>query len=47
MEPLGALAGPVRTAHIVDAMGRVHNHRCHLLDQVSPPHPVADCSVPP
>lgn len=36
MEPLAALAGRVRTADIVDAMGRLHGHRCHLLDLVSP-----------
>lgn len=26
----------IRTADIVDAMGRSHRHRCHLLDLVSP-----------
>src|SRR4051794_24142864 len=26
----------LRTADIVDAMGRLHRHRCHLLDLVSP-----------
>jgi 4-hydroxy-4-methyl-2-oxoglutarate aldolase len=36
MEPLDALADRVRTADIVDAMGRRHRHRCHLLDLVSP-----------
>lgn len=36
MESLHALAGRVRTADIVDAMGRGHQHRCHLLDLVSP-----------
>jgi regulator of RNase E activity RraA len=36
MESLDALAGRVRTADIVDAMGRRHQHRCHLLDLVSP-----------
>lgn len=36
MEPLDALAGRVRTADIVDAMGRCHQHRCHLLDLMSP-----------
>ena len=36
MEPLEALADRVRTADIVDAMGRRHRHRCHLLDLVSP-----------
>lgn len=34
-ESLDALAGRVRTADIVDAMGRQHQHRCHLLDLVS------------
>ncbi|OBJ72540.1 dimethylmenaquinone methyltransferase [Mycobacterium marseillense] len=36
MQSLDALAGRVRTADIVDAVGRVHRHRCHLLDLVSP-----------
>ena len=36
MESLGALASRVRTADVVDAMGRLHQHRCHLLDLVSP-----------
>ena len=36
MESLDALASRVRTADIVDAMGRLHRHRCHLLDLVSP-----------
>ncbi|MCV7257108.1 RraA family protein [Mycobacterium shimoidei] len=36
MESLDALAGRVRTADIVDAMRRRHQHRCHLLDLVSP-----------
>ncbi len=26
----------VKTADIVDAMGRAHRHRCHVLDLVSP-----------
>jgi regulator of RNase E activity RraA len=26
----------VRTADLVDAMGRIHDHRCHLLDMVTP-----------
>lgn len=26
----------LRTADLVDAMGRLHRHRCHLLDLVSP-----------
>src|SRR3954468_4179768 len=36
MESLAGLASRVRTAEIVDAMGRLHGHRCHLLDLVSP-----------
>src|SRR4029453_13242575 len=36
MESLDALASRVRTADIVDAMGRLHQHRCHVLDLVSP-----------
>ncbi|MBO0881148.1 MAG: RraA family protein [Mycobacterium sp.] len=36
MDSLDALAGRVRTADIVDAMRRLHQHRCHLLDLVSP-----------
>jgi regulator of RNase E activity RraA len=35
MESLDALASRVRTADIVDAMGRLHRHRCHLMDLVS------------
>ena len=45
MEPLDALASRVRTADIVDAMGRLHQHRCHLLDLVSR-RPVAGSSAP-
>lgn len=33
---LHELANQVRTADIVDAMGRLHRHRCHILDLVSP-----------
>ena len=36
MDSLAGLASRVRTADIVDAMGRLHQHRCHLLDLVSP-----------
>jgi regulator of RNase E activity RraA len=36
MESLDALASRMRTADIVDAMGRLHRHRCHLLDLVVP-----------
>ena len=30
------LVSRVRSADLVDAMGRLHRHRCHLLDLVSP-----------
>lgn len=30
------LVAKVRTADLVDAMGRMHRHRCHVLDLVSP-----------
>ena len=33
---LRELAENVRTADVVDAMGRLHRHRCHVLDLVSP-----------
>lgn len=33
---LGELARRVRTADVVDAMGRLHQHRSDLLDLVSP-----------
>ena len=36
MRSLQALARRVRTADVMDAMGRLHQHRCHLLDLVSP-----------
>ncbi len=36
MESLDTLARRVRTADVVDAMGRLHHHRCDLLDLVSP-----------
>jgi regulator of RNase E activity RraA len=36
MESLDNLDSRVRTADIVDAMTRLHQHRCHLLDLVSP-----------
>lgn len=36
MLSLDELADRVRTADVVDAMGRRHHHRCHLLDLVSP-----------
>jgi 4-hydroxy-4-methyl-2-oxoglutarate aldolase len=31
-----AMVKGLKTADIVDAMGRVHRHRCHVLDLVSP-----------
>lgn len=36
MSSLSELARRVRTADVVDAMGRLHEHRCDLLDLVSP-----------
>ncbi len=33
---LAALAEKVQTASVVDAMGRLHRHRCHVLDLASP-----------
>lgn len=33
---MNKLVSGVKTADIVDAMGRVHRHRCHVLDLVSP-----------
>lgn len=33
---LDELVGRVRSASLVDAMGRLHDHRCHVLDLVSP-----------
>lgn len=30
------LVAQLRTADLVDAMGRLHRHRCHVLDLVSP-----------
>jgi 4-hydroxy-4-methyl-2-oxoglutarate aldolase len=36
MSSLSELARRVRTADVVDAMGRLHQHRCDLLDLVSP-----------
>ncbi len=36
MESLDALASRVRSADIIDSLGRLHQHRCHLLDLVSP-----------
>ena len=35
-DSLQELASGVKTADVVDAMGRVHRHRCHVLDLVSP-----------
>lgn len=30
------LTSQVKTADLVDAMGRLHGHRCHILDLVTP-----------
>ena len=30
------MPGGIKTADVVDAMGRMHHHRCHVLDMVSP-----------
>jgi len=30
------LPSGIKTADVVDAMGRMHQHRCHVLDMVSP-----------
>lgn len=35
-ESLRDLAKKVRAADMVDAMGRLHRHRCHILDLVTP-----------
>ncbi len=34
--PIEDLVARVKAADLVDAMGRMHRHRCHLLDLVSP-----------
>lgn len=34
--PTDELIKQVKTADLVDAMGRLHRHRCHILDLVSP-----------
>jgi len=36
MESLDALASRVRTADFVDAVRRMHQHRCHINELVSP-----------
>jgi len=36
MESLDALASRVRTADVVDAVRRMHQHRCHINELVSP-----------
>ncbi len=46
MESLAALASRVRTADVVDAMGRLHQHRCHLLDLVNAGPRLAGSSAP-
>ncbi len=35
-ESLSRLVEQVRAADLVDAMGRLHRHRCHVLDLVTP-----------
>lgn len=35
-ESIDDLVARVRTSELVDAMGRLHRHRCHMLDLVSP-----------
>ncbi len=35
-DSMGKHLSGVKTADIVDAMGRTHRHRCHVLDLVSP-----------
>jgi regulator of RNase E activity RraA len=35
-EPIGDLLARVRIPDVVDAMGRMHRHRCHILDLVTP-----------
>ena len=34
--PSAAIPDEITTADLVDAMGRLHRHRCHILDLVSP-----------
>ena len=34
--PSAAIPEEITTADLVDAMGRMHRHRCHILDLVSP-----------
>jgi regulator of RNase E activity RraA len=36
MSPAAAIPDEITTADLVDAMGRLHRHRCHILDLVSP-----------
>lgn len=35
-DSLSSLVEEVRAADLVDAMGRLHRHRCHILDLVTP-----------
>ncbi len=35
-DSLESMAARVTTADLVDAMGRLHRHRCHILDLVTP-----------
>ncbi|HEU4916612.1 MAG TPA: RraA family protein [Acidimicrobiia bacterium] len=34
--PSAGIPDEITTADLVDAMGRIHRHRCHILDLVSP-----------
>jgi 4-hydroxy-4-methyl-2-oxoglutarate aldolase len=36
MDDVGRLLKHVKSSSLVDAMGRVHRHRCHILDLVTP-----------
>jgi regulator of RNase E activity RraA len=36
MSQAAAIPNEITTADLVDAMGRLHRHRCHILDLVSP-----------
>jgi 4-hydroxy-4-methyl-2-oxoglutarate aldolase len=35
-DDLQSLLGQVKSSSLVDAMGRLHRHRCHILDLVTP-----------
>jgi 4-hydroxy-4-methyl-2-oxoglutarate aldolase len=36
MDDVDSLVAGIKTADVVDAMARLHRHRCHILDLVSP-----------